>query len=566
MTSALTGHLKCHFLAHCPMYEVLHQRQEPPTQEEKDIASNKISLDSDAAKDYLKKLDTISNNIQSMFEKQLTVKQEPWDQAKFEELLAKWMAACDQLFTAVKDPEFQELLQYTHHGHSVIEQYRAHFSEVESQFVISLDAWTSSNGYAFMAIIAHYIDNKGKLIELLIDFRELIGEHSGENVADAVWDTLEKFGITAWVVAFVMDNKTNNDTLVEYFGQKCTEQVLKLLEAIGAVSKASSQEAYQDSATACVEREFDDEAMLFEDGEDDLRKIVRHVRSSPQHRKAWLKEVEISLSSGTSNKQETALMLILDVRMCWSSTHQMLRRALQYKSMINSYCARDKELRKFELEDSEWNSLKLASDWLKIFCAATTEMSTTKRPMLSKTLATLHGLQDNLRTVLLQLPHSADPALCWGLMEAHSKLSDYYFKFDQSPYYTWTALLNPCISSEGLASDYRRKPDLLMDIEVAKVQFEHHFLTKYQQSETLDSTTSPAVSVHIPSIDDSPVKFDFLSRYAQPSSSPSSLQDELDEYFQITSSCAKNGGMLSESNSLICTTLLMMSCVFPAPL
>ena len=32
--------------------------------------------------------------------------------------------------------------------------------------------------------------------ELLIDFRELIGEHSGENMADAVWATLELYGLT----------------------------------------------------------------------------------------------------------------------------------------------------------------------------------------------------------------------------------------------------------------------------------------------------------------------------------------------------------------------------------
>jgi hypothetical protein len=31
--------------------------------------------------------------------------------------------------------------------------------------------------------------------ELLIDFRELIGEHSGENMADVVWSTLELYGI-----------------------------------------------------------------------------------------------------------------------------------------------------------------------------------------------------------------------------------------------------------------------------------------------------------------------------------------------------------------------------------
>jgi hypothetical protein len=31
--------------------------------------------------------------------------------------------------------------------------------------------------------------------ECLIDFRELRGEHSGENMANAVWETLENYGI-----------------------------------------------------------------------------------------------------------------------------------------------------------------------------------------------------------------------------------------------------------------------------------------------------------------------------------------------------------------------------------
>ncbi len=30
---------------------------------------------------------------------------------------------------------------------------------------------------------------------MLIDFRELLGEHSGDNMADAVWETLEIFGL-----------------------------------------------------------------------------------------------------------------------------------------------------------------------------------------------------------------------------------------------------------------------------------------------------------------------------------------------------------------------------------
>ncbi|THV03567.1 hypothetical protein K435DRAFT_577435, partial [Dendrothele bispora CBS 962.96] len=112
-----------------------------------------------------------------------------------------------------------------------------------------------------------------------------------ENMADAVWETLEKFGINNRVIAFAMDNASNNDTLVEHFAEKCSDHgipfsakdarlrcvphtihlaALKLLEAIGAVNKGSeSQDTYQDSATARVECEFDDEAVALEDGIND---------------------------------------------------------------------------------------------------------------------------------------------------------------------------------------------------------------------------------------------------------------------------------------------------------
>jgi hypothetical protein len=37
--------------------------------------------------------------------------------------------------------------------------------------------------------------------ELLIDFQELIGEHSGDNMAQIVWKTLEDYGLTGRVRA-----------------------------------------------------------------------------------------------------------------------------------------------------------------------------------------------------------------------------------------------------------------------------------------------------------------------------------------------------------------------------
>ncbi|KAJ7437540.1 hypothetical protein FB451DRAFT_1012372, partial [Mycena latifolia] len=60
--------------------------------------------------------------------------------------------------------------------------------------------------------------------ECLIDFRELIGQHSGENMAATVWETVKDFGLIGRITAFVMDNATNNDTMVEAFERRCLEE------------------------------------------------------------------------------------------------------------------------------------------------------------------------------------------------------------------------------------------------------------------------------------------------------------------------------------------------------
>ena len=47
--------------------------------------------------------------------------------------------------------------------------------------------------------------------ELLIDFRELIGAHSGDNMADVVWSTWELYGIQdkVWYSFFYLDQLRN---------------------------------------------------------------------------------------------------------------------------------------------------------------------------------------------------------------------------------------------------------------------------------------------------------------------------------------------------------------------
>jgi len=164
-------------------------------------------------------------------------------------------------------------------------------------------------------------------------------------------------------------------------------------------------------------------------------------------------------------------MVILDVRTQWASTHQMLHKlslspfvqahglwnvecTLNYCDMINSFVLISKDLHALELSKADWESIKLVTSWLKSFQSTTMEMSTTKSPMLSTTHAIFQGLQDDIKTILHSLPNSVSPQIKLGLTDAHRKLSDYYYKYDESPFYTWAACM--CVSLKPFLHSNRR--------------------------------------------------------------------------------------------------------------
>lgn len=163
-----------------------------------------------------------------------------------------------------------------------------------------------------------------------------------------------------------------------------------------------------------------------------------------------------SLDEQGLGKEKQGRMPILDVRTRWSSMHQMMSkclklgsievsmlkarvtgRALEFKEDIDTFSQRFKDLHASELSERDWNAIKLVTQWLHAFREATTQMSSTTKPMLSTTHAVFRGLQDELRSTISTLPNDVDPQIRTGLINAHRKLSDYYHTFDQSPFYTW---------------------------------------------------------------------------------------------------------------------------------
>ena len=145
----------------------------------------------------------------------------------------------------------------------------------------------------------------------------------------------------------------------------------------------------------------------------------------------------LSLVSGPSG--------YLPIRYCISFIHfcmvkwesyNLLGQALDYCTVLDDFVAKNRDLHRHELQDKDWVSITLVAKWLKSFQSAMTQISTTKCLMLSWTHAIFQGLQDSLADSLWSLPSNTPSPLWQCPLKAHCKLSDYYGKSDESPYYT----------------------------------------------------------------------------------------------------------------------------------
>lgn len=91
------------------------------------------------------------------------------------------------------------------HGHPVTSTHSSRLSLITSR--------TTANLVSVYLLTYHQDCSSVDTEETLIDFRELQGEHSGENMAEEVWAALQVYGLEGRVCNNVMDNAANCATV-----------------------------------------------------------------------------------------------------------------------------------------------------------------------------------------------------------------------------------------------------------------------------------------------------------------------------------------------------------------
>ena len=223
-------------------------------------------------------------------------------------------------------------------------------------------------------------------------------------------------------------------------------------------------------------------------------------------------------------------------------------RALDYRNELDDFVSHNCDLRGLELSSDEWDAISQVASWLKAFRSATTDMSTMKKPMLSTTLSIFRGLQQHVQEILRKLLDTAPPQLKKGLLDAHLKLSEYYYRFDQSPFYTWAArkllkdsnafsfliltilVLDPRISYEGVKEDYEDDEDLLTHLEDSRSHLDQYFKQNYVKAKHGTGLSATGSTSSIGPEVGSPTKVNFTARYQK----KGRLEvDELEEYYKL---------------------------------
>jgi hypothetical protein len=181
--------------------------------------------------------------------------------------------------------------------------------EAHSNISISFDLWTSPNYLAILGYIAHFINKDGKKRTVVLAFRELTGEHSGENMADILLYIFNDYKISGRIGYFIANNASLNDTCIDLVLQifysnmskkqrfqrrlRCFSHIVNLCAQAFIMGK-DAEKICKDLKTAYREKDLKriDKLWKKRGAIGKFHNIVRYIRASPQRRQ-FFRSIEI---------------------------------------------------------------------------------------------------------------------------------------------------------------------------------------------------------------------------------------------------------------------------------
>jgi len=126
--------------------------------------------------------------------------------------LIEWIITSQQPFTVVEEPSFLDFVHSLHPSALIpsadtikrnifnlyetkIVKVKDFFQKVPGKISFTTNIWTSPSNKAFLSLTAHFINTEWKLQNIIVDFIQIYGSHTGENIKNTFVLGLENLSI-----------------------------------------------------------------------------------------------------------------------------------------------------------------------------------------------------------------------------------------------------------------------------------------------------------------------------------------------------------------------------------
>jgi hypothetical protein len=368
-----------------------------------------------------------------------------------EYLYMKWTIIADVEFSQIYNKDFRIFLHYLNQPANKMlpssattiktrimllfqegqQRLRYLLQSAASSVHLTCDVWTSSNSLAFLGVVSHFVDENGALRTLLLALKELQEKHSGENMAVIIMDVLSTYAIRNRLGFFVMDNATNNDTMLEAIAANFQEMdgvhynpIEHCLRCIDYVINLSVQAFLFGKHSDIEDRRRDDSSEDENNGSSDIE-LQNYRKLGPQDR---LHNIVVYIMRSPQRIQKfrrlsKGLMPKRDHRVRWNFWYIMLDWSIdRIKPFLQSFIDDDPDLSDNILTASDWRTLTSIRDFLAPFFQIT-KYTERRHATINRVLPSLDFLLD--RYELGALLHTADNFIKLAIDAGWKKLKKY---------------------------------------------------------------------------------------------------------------------------------------------
>jgi hypothetical protein len=421
-------------------------------------------------------------------------------QEALEKNILRWVVTSKQPFTVIESPDFQQLFKDIpgislpfSSRHTLrqrlledFDQYRVKLKEELAAtcktIALSLDVWTSKNHLPILGVIGHWLTEDFGYRERVLEFTELHGPHSGENLATAIEELLVELDLKHKLLSITGDNASNNERMVLQLFEnlqksgantlfcglgsyvRCLAHIINLIvkDILSTLKSGNTEEATSicDSLDGGEYHTFQNLEPLAK-----LRTLAIWIHRSPQRKQRW------NSTCKRMNLSERFIEYDVDTR--WNSTFRMISDALKVsykhpKSILyktNTSKSRD-QLDKFIHYETDFLPFS-TKDWARlsqIHCVLLkfnefTLFVSEKRPQISLTVPVYYELHDLLHDTAERKEDFADidEDIASAVKESIKKYMKYYTFMDVSDTYYTAMILDPRVKGDLLLYELEDK-------------------------------------------------------------------------------------------------------------